>query len=124
MDINKQEYGLLFLRVTLGLLFLVPGIGKLMDPAGPIGMLTGLGFPGPTFWAWLLIIAEVACGLALIVGYKVKYAAWPLVVVLLVALFAVHLKDDPVTILFRILGIASLISVSLSGPGKFALSRA
>jgi len=119
------------LRVLLGLLFLIPGLGKLTNPAMIIGMLGQLGFPGPAFWGWLLLLSEIVFGAALILGYKVKWTAWPLVLVLVVATITVHLPQlgDPnapmalIDILFRLVGIAGLIVVSTAGPGAYALTK-
>ena len=50
MEGKTHNYGLTLLRVVLGLLFIVPGVSKLLNPSGPTGMLTGLGFPAPAFF--------------------------------------------------------------------------
>ena len=55
MESNKG-YGLAILRITIGFLFLLPGIMKFMDPAGIIRMLTDLSFPAPSFLAWILLL--------------------------------------------------------------------
>src|SRR3989338_10219195 len=85
------SYGAAVLRIALGLLFVLPGLGKLMNPAMIAGMLGGLGFPAPAFFGWLLLLSEIVFGALLIVGWKVKYAIWPLVIVLFVATLTVHL---------------------------------
>lgn len=117
------------LRILLGLLFIIPGLGKLMDPAGIIGMLGGLGFPLPVFFGWLLLLSEIVFGLAVLVGYKVKWTAWPLVAVLAVATIIVHLPTlgtpmGPITVLFHLIGIAGLIVLASEGPGAWAVSKA
>mgnify|MGYP001582789949 CR=1 FL=1 len=116
------------LRVLLGLLFLVPGLGKSMDPAGIIGMLGGLGFPIPALFGWILILSEILFGAALILGFKVKWTAWPLVIILAVATIMVHLPTlgtpmGPINVLFHLVGIAGLIVISTAGPGAYALSK-
>lgn len=116
------------LRILLGLLFVVPGLGKLMDPKGIIGMLGGLGFPAPAFFGWLLLLSEIVFGLAVIIGYKVKWTAWPLVIVLAVATITVHLPAlgtaGPINVLFHVVGIAGLIAIASGGPGSWAVSKA
>jgi uncharacterized membrane protein YphA (DoxX/SURF4 family) len=76
-------------RVLLGLLMLVPGLMKLLyiGPSQVAGMLSGMGFPAPTFFAWILIFAEIGSGLAILARWKLHYAVWPPVVILLVAGF-------------------------------------
>ncbi|MEK6873626.1 MAG: DoxX family protein [Nanoarchaeota archaeon] len=125
---NKQYsmYGPTLLRVFLGLLMLVPGISKLMNPGGPIGMLTNLGFPIPSIMAWVLIISEIVFGLTLILGYKVKYTVWPLVIILAVATIFVVIPNTSgsyVNLIFHLQAIAGLITIYLIGPGALAIDK-
>ena len=122
--LNKAQ-GVALLRVTLGLLFLVPGLSKLMDPSGITGMLGGLGFPAAGLFAWILIIVEVLGGAALIIGKKVRTAIWPLFIVLLVALLLVNLPafdmsntQSVMAVLWHLVGLGGLLSLHSTGPGK------
>lgn len=122
--LNKAQ-GIAVLRVTLGLLFLVPGISKLMSPEGITGMLSGLGFPAAALFAWILIIVEVLGGAALILGKKMKHAVWALFIVLLVATLLVHLpaldfanQGTVMDMLWRFVGLGGLLSLHSTGPGK------
>ena len=122
--INKLQ-AQAFLRITLGLFFLVPGLSKLANPAGITGMLSGLGFPLAGYFAWLLLLSEIIFGASLIVGHKVKFAVWPLFVILLVALLlvaipAVELSNTQslMTLLWHLVGLAGLMSIKELGPGK------
>ena len=126
MDKKYAKYGPTILRIFLGLLLFVPGISKLMNPSGIIGMVSGLGFPVATLLGWLVIISEVLLGLTLIIGWKVKYTVWPLVIILTVATIFVVLPNagkNPVNLLFHLQAIAGLISLYLTGPGAIALSK-
>ncbi len=114
------------LRVTIGALFLVAGIKKFMATEGVVGMLSGLGFPAPTFFAWILMLSEVIFGAAILVGYKVKYTAWPLVIVLAVATILVVIPNSGYgssNFYFNLISIAGLITIALTGPGKWAISK-
>ena len=129
MEYKNSKYGPFAVRLGLGVMFLAAGIMKLMNPSGFIGMVSGMGLPMATLMGWLAIIAEVAGGAALVLGWKVRYAVWPLVIVLLVAIVAVWLPQlstnmmAPVTILLQISAIASLVSLFLSGPGALAVEK-
>lgn len=74
-------------RILLGLLMLVPGVIKLFifKPAGVTQMLSGLGFPIPGFFAWILILSEIIFGLAILANWKLEYTAWPPVIILVIA---------------------------------------
>ncbi|MBI4016938.1 MAG: DoxX family protein [Candidatus Aenigmarchaeota archaeon] len=126
---DKSEYGPTLLRLVLGPLFLIPGFSKLANPSMITQMLEGLGFPAPAFFGWLLLLSEIIFGASVLLGWKVKYTVWPLTIVLLVAVATVYvpkLATDPmamISVLFHALGIAALISLSLTGPGALAISK-
>ena len=119
---NYQKWAPIALRIGLGLLFLYTGIMKLVAPDTVTGMLSGIGFPVPAFWTWVLILAEGLGGLALIIGFKVKYATIPLAVILLVAILTVHLSvlGD---VMLRLGLLSGVVSLWLSGPGALAVGK-
>ena len=122
----KSEYGASLLRLTIGVMFIYTGIVKLMNPAGPTGMLTNLGFPIPTVFAWVLLLSEIVFGILVLVGWKVKYTVWPLVLILVVALALVTIPNangNYINIIFHLVTIAGLISLYLTGPGELALGK-
>lgn len=119
-----------FTRIILGILFLGAGLMKLMKPDQIIGMLGGMGFPTPAFFGWLVLLSEVIFGLALLVGFRVKYTVWPLIIILIVAILTVWLpavmKDFGMNfgnILWHVLGIVVLLEIGFAGPGDFAVSK-
>ncbi len=123
----NKEYAPTVLRVGLGLLFIIPGLAKLMNPGMIIGMLEGMGMPAPALLGWIVLLAEIGFGAAVLFGYKLQQAVWPLVVILAVALFMVHVPNliakVPMAmpmVLFHVLGITALWSLYLSGPGAKA----
>lgn len=128
-DKDKACCGRFFIRVPLGLLFLGAGLMKLMDPQTIIGMLSGIGFPTPAFFGWLVILSEVLFGAAVLLGFRTKLTVWPLIIILIVAIITVTIpawmggQNQYVNLMFHLLGIAGLISLSMSGPGDFSLSK-
>ncbi len=128
MENTHHQYGHTLLRLTLGGMFIYTGFTKLLNPSGVTGMLTHLGFPAPAFWTWLLLLSEIVFGFCVLIGYKVKYTVWPLIIVLAVATFTVVTPNlanpgSGVTLSFHLLGIASLLSLALTGPGKIAIDK-
>ncbi|MEK6912732.1 MAG: DoxX family protein [Nanoarchaeota archaeon] len=122
---DRHMFGHTLLRVTLGLLFAIAGYKKLMNPEGVVGMLTGIGFIVPTFFAWILILSELIFGVLVFVGYKTKYTAWPLAFIMLVAETTVVAPSGfwGSNSFFHLITIAGLATIALTGPGKWALSR-
>ena len=69
-------------RILLAYLFIPAGIGKLGGGfAGTVGYIASKGLPMPEVLAALAILVEIGAGLALLVGFKTRWAA------LLLALF-------------------------------------
>lgn len=92
-----KGYGLLVLRVVVGIIFVAHGFGKLWGTTPGMDvwttMVTGLGFPAPVFFAWLVGLVEFLGGIALIVSFGTRYAALLLGIVMLVAIFTVHISN-------------------------------
>ncbi len=123
---DNHLLGHFLLRLTVGILFLVQGIGKFQNPNGVTTMLTGIGFPIPLVFAWILILSEIIFGALILIGYKVKYTAWPLAIILLVATLTVVIPSggfNSVNFYFHLISIAGLITIALTGPGKWAVSK-
>ena len=123
---NNHLLGHTLLRVTVGLLFLIMGYRKIIAPEGIIGMLGGLGFSAATLVGWVLILSELIFGALILVGYKVRYTAWPIAGILLVALVLVIIPTDGISSsnsFFHLIGIAAMVTIALSGPGKYAISE-
>ncbi len=129
-DVKCATYAPTILRIGLGLLFIIPGLAKLANPQMIIGMLTGMGIPAPALAGWLVLLSEIIFGAALLAGWRLKKVVWPLVLILVVALFMVHIPNwiaaAPMAMpmaLFHVLGIAALVSLYFSGPGAKAVKQ-
>lgn len=114
-----KNYAPFALRVGIGGLFVMAGVMKLADPSMIVGMLETMGFPVAQFWAWLLIFVELVCGAAVLVGFKLKYTTVPLALVLVVAAAV----SDAMVAMNNIVFITMLISLWLSGPGAWSVSK-
>lgn len=89
MDSSK-DYGALLLRVALGGLFLAHAGMKVFvfTPAGTAQYFGSLGLP-PAL-AYLVMLAEIVGGVALLLGVFARYVALALVPVLVGAIVTVH----------------------------------
>lgn len=93
-----RDYAPLILRIAIGLVFLLHGLSKF----GVLGdgnlqqtgaMFTGMNMPLPSVTAPLVATIEVIGGVALLLGFGTRFASIPLVVIMLVAIFAVKLPN-------------------------------
>jgi putative oxidoreductase len=129
------------LRLIVGYGFMEHGYAKLArGPESFAGILHALGVPAPDLLAWVTICVELFGGLAVLVGAFIPLASVPMIIVLLVAIFTVHLpygfssiKLESVTAGAAHFGqpgyetdllyIAGLIALVLGGSGPLALDR-
>ncbi len=90
IDNTSAPYGIFALRATTGALFLFHGLVKLFvfTPAGTAGYFESIGLPGAL--GYLTMLAEIAGGLALILGVKTRIVSLALVPVLLGAAWFGH----------------------------------
>ena len=79
-------------RLIVGYGFMEHGFAKLArGPEAFAMILHAIGVPAPHLMAWFTILIEVLGGLAVILGAFVTLVSVPMAVVLLVAIFTVHL---------------------------------
>jgi len=80
------------LRLIVGIGFMEHGFAKLFKgPENFAAILHAIGVPAPHLMAWVTIVTELVGGLAILLGAFVSLVSLPLVVLLFVAIFTVHL---------------------------------
>lgn len=130
IDTRTAPYAALLLRLSLGGLFLAHAALKLFvfTPAGTAAFFGKVGLP-PSL-AYIIIAAEIAGGVALILGLWTRLAAVLLVPILLGAIFTVH---GPAGFFFDnanggweypAFWIVALLTQAMLGDGAFALNSA
>jgi putative oxidoreductase len=62
-------------RLLLVLLFLSSGWGKVADPSGTLGYMNSAGLPFPQLLLWGSVLVEIGTGLAILLGWKARWAA-------------------------------------------------
>ena len=127
------------LRLIIGYGFMAHGFAKLGRGADHFaGILQALGMPEPTLLSWITIIVEICGGLAIVLGAFVIEVSIPMIVILLVAIFTVHLPNGFSSIKLQavtlagaqfgqpgyecdLLYVAGLVALMLGGPGPLAV---
>ncbi len=135
------HWGPVLLRLIVGYGFLMHGYAKLArGPESFAGVLTTLGVPLPFVLAWLTTLVELIGGFAVLIGAFVPIVAIPMGIVLLTALFTVHLpygffsvklvevthsgiKFGTVGYELVLLYLAGLGALVLGGPGALSVDR-
>lgn len=130
---RSASIGLLLLRVALGVVFVVTGVGKVFQ-VGPdavavaafAGLIADLGFPAPTALAWFVSLLELVGGALLLLGFLTRYVAGLLAADMAVATFLYHLPngfavaDGGYEYTFVLLCAAA--ALVFTGPGRYSLS--
>jgi putative oxidoreductase len=129
------------LRLIVGYGFMEHGYAKLArGPHSFANILQALGVPAPTWLSWATILVELLGGLAVFVGAFVPLATLPMALILLVAIFTVHLPYGFSSIKLQtvtsagahfgqpgyetdLLYLAALAALVLGGAGPFALDQ-
>jgi putative oxidoreductase len=124
------------LRLIVGIGFMQHGWAKLSRGADAFAaILHAIGMPMSEFLSWATILVELGGGLAVLVGLFIPLAALPMGVVLLVAIFTVHLPNGFSSIKLQafdaagahfgqpgyetdLLYLAALAALVIIGPGR------
>ena len=119
-----SDLGLLILRITGSGLMLTHGIPKLsrLFGEGPIefGDPIGIGM-GPSLF--LAVFPEFLCAVLVLIGFKTRWAAVPIIIVMMVAAFIVHAADPFGTKEKALLFLGIFVTILLVGPGRYSIDR-
>jgi putative oxidoreductase len=128
------DWGLLVLRLVLGITFILHGAQKLFGAFGGPGIagfaeaLAQMGLPGPpVLWAYLAALAEFGGGLAVLLGVLTEFGAAAIAATMIVAIWKVHgpngffLSSNPPGYEYNLMILAVCAALILAGPGWIAL---
>ncbi len=85
-----ERYLPLLGRLGIAWLFVPAGIGKLLGFQGTVGYIASKGLPMPSVLAAIALLIEIFGGLAVLVGYKTRWAAGALVLFTVCAALFFH----------------------------------
>lgn len=134
---TENDFGLFIARITLGIVILPHGLQKLL------GLFGGAGFSGtvdffvgsglPAAIAILIIIGESFGALGLIFGFLSRVAAFGLTLIMLGAIFMVHLQNGFFMNWFgnqsgegfeyHLLALGLSLVILIKGGGKWSIDR-
>jgi putative oxidoreductase len=127
------------LRLIVGYGFAEHGFAKLLrGPENFTGLLHAMGVPMPSMFAGITILTEILGGILVLAGALVPLVSIPMAIVLLVAIFTVHLPYGFSSIKLQqitphgahfgqpgyetdLLYLACLVALVLGGSGPFAV---
>ena len=133
-----SQYGATVLRLFLGVTFLMHAYLALVvyTPAGAAAFNARIGIPLPEVAAWFTILAHGVGGIVLILGLWTRVAALANLLVMLGALFFVHLPQgyflkavlanntaQPAGYEYVLLLVGATLAQALLGGGALAVTR-
>lgn len=118
---SLKDWGLLVLRLVVGIFMLTHGWAKLSNYAEMsqqfppmLGLSSQVGLT-------LIIFAEFFCSIALILGLFTRLAIIPLIIGMAVAAFVAHGADPFSVKETSLLYLGIYVTLLLTGPGKIAI---
>jgi putative oxidoreductase len=122
MSTNLQ---LLIGRVLLSIIFIMAGISKLGGVDGTAGYMASMGIPLPGLTVWLVIALEILGGIAILLGFFTRYAAWALAAFCVASGYLAHFQpEDQMQMIsfMKNLAIAGgFLVLAATGPGSLSV---
>jgi putative oxidoreductase len=123
-----QRWGLVPLRVVVGLVFLMHGGQKLFGfgLSGTADIMGKLGLPVPSLSAAIVIAAELVGGLAILSGLYARWAGVALAIEMLVAIPVARVHGGffaPYGFEFELTLLAACLTFAALGSGGVSLER-
>jgi putative oxidoreductase len=112
-------------RICLALIFIMAAFGKLHDMAGTMGYMQSAGVPGILIWPTIAL--ELLGGIAIIIGFRTRIAAYALALFTVVAAAIFHHNfSDQMQMLMFMKDIAitgGLLILATSGTTGFSVDK-
>jgi len=127
-----KQFGPLAGRIMLALIFLIAGFGKIGNFSGTAGFMAGAGIPLAEIALVTTIIIEIGGGAMLVLGWKARWAALALFLLLIPATLIFHnfwaaeaaqLQNQLNHFLKNVCILGGLLYVMAFGSGPLSLER-
>lgn len=131
METVLLALALLALRIGLGVELVVHGWPKIKNPGAMAGWLGQMGMKPGIFWSWIAALVEFLGGIALLIGFLTRFAAFFVTIQFLMLTF--YLKPVKMKVPFTTPQAAGwewdwlimfmALSLLLAGSGVFGLDH-
>ena len=122
-----RKYSPVIGRVLIALIFVLSGLGKIMNFDGTLGFMQSVGIPFTAFALVIVIAIELLGGIFLILGLKTKWVAGTLIIYTAIAALIFHTnfadQNQMAHFMKNLAIIGGLILIANYGPGRFSLDK-
>ena len=128
----QKDWAALFGRILLAGMFVISGYGKIPGFEGTAGYIASKGLPVPELLAAIAILIELGGGLAILLGWKTRWAALALVVFLIVITPIFHgfwavppegAMEQQINFMKNVSILGGMLVLFAFGPGRYSLDR-
>ena len=130
---DEKSWAVLVGRMLLALLFVLSGFGKIPGFEGTAANIANHGFPAPHFFAAVAILFELGGGLAIVLGWKTRWAAAALILFMIVITPIYHrfwgglppevAANQHIHFMKNVSILGGLLILFAFGPGRYSLDR-
>ena len=124
---NMKTYLLLLARVLMSSLFIWDGVLQLRNPLGTTQYFTSVNVPVPEIAVWVSVAIHLLGGVALLLGFKARWAAALLILLCLGTAFGVHLpigdQADMINFYKNLVMTGGLLYVLAYGAGSMSVDK-
>lgn len=115
------DVALLFIRIGIGVVFIVAGWGKLTGIEGVQGFFGDIGIPLAGLMAWVVAIIEFFGGIMVLTGLYSRIPALLLGIIMIVAIFTVKMDQGFGEMRVDLLLLLMNAAIFSSGSGKYSI---
>ena len=116
---------LLIGRILLSVVFIMAGLSKFGSIEGTAGYISSVGLPAGIALAWLAAIFETLAGIAILIGFQTRIAAWLLAAFCVFRAVVFHYAPADqmqMTMFMKNITIAgAFLILSVAGPGTLSV---
>jgi putative oxidoreductase len=129
----NKDLAVLVGRILLAVMFVLSGYGKLTGFDGAVGYISSKGLPMPQVLAAIAILIEVGGGLAIIIGWKTRWAALAFIVFLIVitpifhnywAVAADQMMGQQINFMKNVAVLGGMLLLLGFGAGRYSVDKA
>ncbi|MGX8008107.1 DoxX family protein [Mesorhizobium sp. ORM8.1] len=122
---SNSSLTILLGRVLLAVIFLLSGFGKLTAISGTAAYFGAMGLPAPTATAVIVGLIELLGGLAVLLGFQTRIAAWVLAVFTIATALVAHTgwadQNQMIHFLKNVAITGGFLLLATSGAGAYSI---